>query len=90
MERITFEGNFCDITQCESTPGGSYCEKGSCTQRVVWERLKAYEDTGLTPEGVEALKLIVTGNANAGNLECEGLIIDRLADAEALRRAENG
>ena len=52
MERLTFEGNFCDIAQCESVPGGSYCESGSCTQREVWKRLKAYEDTGLTPEEV--------------------------------------
>lgn len=44
MERLTFEGNFCDIAQCDATPGGSYCESGSCTQRKVWERLKAYED----------------------------------------------
>ena len=50
MERLTFEGNFCDIAQCDVIPGGSYCESGSCTQRKVWERLKAYEDTGLTPE----------------------------------------
>ena len=52
MERLTFEGNFCDIAQCESVPGGSFCENGGCTQRRVWERLKAYEDTGLTPEEV--------------------------------------
>ena len=50
MERLTFDGNFCDIAQCDVIPGGSYCESGSCTQRKVWERLKAYEDTGLTPE----------------------------------------
>lgn len=50
MERLTFEGNFCDIAQCDVIPGGSYCESGSCTQRKVWERLAAYEDTGLTPE----------------------------------------
>ena len=49
MERLTFEGNFCDIAQCGVIPGGSYCESGSCTQRKVWERLKAYEDTGLEP-----------------------------------------
>lgn len=49
MERLTFEGNFCDIAQCDVVPGGSYCESGSCTQRKVWERLKAYEDTGLEP-----------------------------------------
>lgn len=52
MERLTFEGNFCDIAQCDVIPGGSSCESGSCTQRKVWERLKAYEDTGLTPEEV--------------------------------------
>lgn len=50
MERMTFEGNFCDIAQCDATPGVSYCESGSCTQRKVWERLKAYEDTELDPE----------------------------------------
>lgn len=49
MERLTFEGNFCDIAQCESVPGGSYCENGNCSQREVWERLKAYEDAGLSP-----------------------------------------
>lgn len=49
MERLTFDGNFCDIAQCRepTCPHG-----GSCTQRKVWEKLKAYEDTGLTPEEV--------------------------------------
>ena len=47
MERLTFEGNFCDIAMCRENP----CPyNGSCTQREVWERLKVYEDTGLTPE----------------------------------------
>ena len=55
MERLTFEGNFCDIAKCEVTPGGSFCEYGYCDQRRVWERLKAYEDTGKTPEEVAAL-----------------------------------
>lgn len=51
MERLTFDGNFCDIVQRENTPNGSYCESdGSCFLRKVWERLKAYETTGLTPE----------------------------------------
>lgn len=49
MERMTFEGNFCDIAQCRELP----CPyNGACSQRKVWERLKAYEDTGLTPEEV--------------------------------------
>lgn len=44
MERLTFEGNFCDIAQCTDTPGGSWCESGACSQRKTWERLKAIED----------------------------------------------
>lgn len=59
MKRLTFEGNFCDIAQCDVIPGGSYCKSGSCTQRKVWERLKAYEDTGLEPEQCETAKVII-------------------------------
>ena len=55
MDRLTFEGNFCDIAKCEFIPGGSFCEDGTCTQRKVWERLKAYEDTRRTPAEVQAL-----------------------------------
>ncbi len=51
MERLTFEGNFCDIAQCRD----SACRKdGTCTQKEVWKRLKAYEDTGLTPEDIKS------------------------------------
>lgn len=50
MERLTFDGKFCDIAQCMETPGGSFCENGTCSQKEVWMRLKDYEDTGLTPE----------------------------------------
>jgi hypothetical protein len=47
MDRLTFDGNFCDIAQCRELP----CPHGgSCTQRKVWEKLKAYEDLGLDPE----------------------------------------
>ena len=47
MERLTFEGNFCDIAQCHLLP----CKyDNSCTQKQVWERLKAYEATELTPK----------------------------------------
>ena len=44
MERLTFEGDFCDIAMCLETRGGSFCEEGACSQRRVWERLKHYED----------------------------------------------
>ena len=47
MERLTFEGNFCDISQCRELPCPS---NGACSQRKVWVRLAAYEETGLTPE----------------------------------------
>ena len=47
MERLTFEGNFCDIAQCRELP----CPyDGNCTQKEVWERLKTYEDAGLSPQ----------------------------------------
>lgn len=47
MERLTFEGNFCDIAQCRELP----CPyDGNCTQKQVWERLKAYEDSRLSPQ----------------------------------------
>ena len=53
MERLTFDGLFCDIAKCENTPGGTFCESGTCTQRRVWERLKEYEDTCLEPEEIK-------------------------------------
>lgn len=47
MERLTFEGNFCDIAQCRELP----CKyDGNCTQKEVWERLKQFEDAVQTPE----------------------------------------
>ena len=61
MKRLTFEGLFCDIAKCDSTPGGTFCESGTCTQRRVWERLKEYEDTGLVPEQVLELKSFTQG-----------------------------
>ena len=52
MERLTFEGNFCDIAQCRDLP----CKyDGNCTQKEVWERLKQFEDEKRTPEEIRAL-----------------------------------
>ena len=44
-ERLTFEGNFCEIARCKETMWGKYCPDGACSQRKVWERLKQYEDS---------------------------------------------
>ena len=47
MERLTFEGNFCDISKCAYL----MCPYDhNCTQKQVWERLKDYEDAGLSPQ----------------------------------------
>ena len=83
MERLTFDGNFCDIAQCSEVPGGSFCEDGACSQKKVWERLKAYEDTGWTPEMLHKL------GENAGHLwdfaqAAENMTVGRLKElAEA-------
>lgn len=71
MERITFDGNFCDISQCRELP----CQYGgNCSQKQVWERLKAYEDTGLSPAGLEHAAEIEEG------LNKSGYSMERLAE----------
>ena len=67
MERLTFEGNFCDIAQCRELP----CPyNGACSQRKVWERLKAYEETGLTPEHyAEFARAVSRRRAHADNYD---------------------
>lgn len=58
MEKLTFDGNFCDIAQCRELP----CPyNNNCTQRQVWERLKKYEDSGLSPIACEEAKKIEDG-----------------------------
>ena len=63
MERLTFDGNFCDIAMCRELP----CpHDNNCTQKQVWERLKLketvkerlkqYEDTDIAPEEIRDMK----------------------------------
>lgn len=77
MERLTFEGNFCDIARC-GYPTCPY--KDGCSQKQVWERLKQYEDTKRTPEQIEALEAALMGKAVAQIMEFEGLPIARLRE----------
>lgn len=52
--------------------------------RQLYSALAAYEDTGLTPESVEALKLSMMGKAITEIKEFNGLPVDRLRElAEA-------
>lgn len=56
MHRLTFEGNFCEIARCKEVK----CPYDTdCSQKQVWERLKQYEDTGLSPEKVSWMKEVV-------------------------------
>ena len=78
MERLTFDGNFCDISQCLELP----CQHGGdCTQRKVWEKLKAYEDTGLTPEEVNDVM------AKAKLASAFGVAAERLRELEKADKA---
>ena len=56
MERLTFEGNFCEIARCKEVK--CPCDT-DCSQKQVWERLKQYEDTGLSPEKVSWMKEVI-------------------------------
>ena len=77
MERLTFEGNFCDIARCKEVK----CRYDTaCSQKQVWERLKQYEDTKRTPEQIEALEAAIMGKAVAQITEFEGLPIERLRE----------
>lgn len=51
-DRLTFKANFCEIAQCYYQRWGKYCPDGACSQRKVWERLKEYEDTTMSPTDV--------------------------------------
>lgn len=56
MERLTFEGNFCDIARCKEVK----CPPNTaCSQKQVWERLKQYEDSKLSPEDAANLHAIL-------------------------------
>ena len=63
MERLTFEGNFCEIERCKEVK----CPYDTnCIQKQVWERLKAYEDTGLSPIACEESAKIEKGLSEGG------------------------
>lgn len=81
MERLTFDGNFCDISQCRELP----CPyNNNCTQRQVWERLKKYEDLGLEPEEVNDAVVAAKLLAKSQLVSAFGVAAERLRElAEA-------
>ena len=78
-DRLTFDGNFCDIAKCREERWGKYCPDGACSQRKVWERLKEYEDTTMSPTDVQEYK----------KFEDE-LIASKMTFNELLARASTG
>lgn len=63
MERLTFEGNFCEIARCKEVK----CPYDTdCSQKQVWDRLKQYEDTGLSPIACEESAKIEKGLSEGG------------------------
>lgn len=63
MERLTFEGSFCEIARCKEVT----CPYDTdCSQKQVWERLKQYEDTGLSPAACEESAKIEKGLSEGG------------------------
>ena len=71
MDRLTFDGNFCDIAQCRELP----CPyDNNCMQKQVWERLKEFEDLGYTPAALA--KLVKFDEV----MKRTGLTVDRIYD----------
>lgn len=54
MNRITHEGDFCsDIALCD--PGSCHCGTEGCIRKRMWYTLKAYEDTGVSPDEIRQI-----------------------------------
>lgn len=64
MTRLTFDGDFCDISMCRFVPGGSFCEDGDCSQRRVWERLKSIEDILGSDYNLDRLRELAEADQN--------------------------
>ena len=97
MERLTYDfalgGNHCwqvkgaDNLECREVcerQGDEGCK--ACPIAKAFDRLAAYEDTGLEPEAVEHLKLASMGRAVAEITEFEGIPIDRLRELAQANR----
>lgn len=80
MDRLTFEGNFCEISLCVGEYRMcSWCENGACDARKVWERLKEYED--LEEQGRlivldEPMRPLVWGDKNHDTILCPRCLSD--------------
>ena len=83
MERLTKRSKNGGVYFPEELVGVTLTPDNATIHRLLW-RLAAYEDTGLEPESVGALKLSMMGKAISEITEFDGLPIGRLRElAEA-------
>lgn len=78
MNRITFEGNFCDIAHC-FLPEETCWETGMCSQRRAWERLKHYEDLQEQGRLVE-LPCKIGDSVYCVRAETREIVVDKVSD----------
>ena len=76
-----FEGGDCQAIQ-------GHCADGCAWEEAAWERLAAYEDTGLEPEEVTQIKLAIRGKSLAEIKEFEGVSIDRMIELTQAEKDE--
>ena len=73
---------------CDALFDGIETKEGLCAMlyTLAWafaelrQRLAAYEDTGLTPEGVEAIKTSLMGESLAEIKEIQGVPVERMIE----------
>lgn len=82
MGRLTFEGDFCEIASCLEVKGGAFCKDEPCSQRKVWDRLKEYEDTGMSPEDVIYAKDTLDNVSSMYGLSIQRILEITKADKE--------
>lgn len=90
MERLTHR--YTDREAWASIYKVCACGEHECKGPII-ERLAAYEDTGLEPEAVEAMKAAMMGKSIAEIKEFDGISIDHLRElvqAEAALAAQKG
>lgn len=76
-----FEGGDCQAIQ-------GLCADGCAWEEAAWERLAAYEDTGLEPEEVTQIKLAIMGKSLAEIKEFEGVSINRMIELTQAEKDE--
>lgn len=52
MDRLT-DNSWCHVWFCS---GFGACDDDTCVANMAWERLRQYEDSGLTPEMCKSIK----------------------------------